>query len=96
MRGGMMLVITPFVASCGNDGIALVVPVDAPVPIDAALLRSLSTVVDDHNHSVTIPDTDIAAPPAGGMVYDSSNNGAHMHHITLTAAQLAAIQAGRR
>jgi hypothetical protein len=55
----------------------------------------LSTVNEGHTHSVCVPTSDMASPPAAGATYTSSNDGNHTHTITLTAAQLSSIEAGQ-
>lgn len=47
-----------------------------------------------HRHSVRVLNADLTNPPAG-VSYTSTTVSAHVHVISLTAAQLAAIQAGQ-
>jgi hypothetical protein len=55
---------------------------------------AVSTIDDSHNHTVCVLTSDLTTPPAAGVTYESSNNGAHTHKVTLTAAQLSSIAAG--
>jgi hypothetical protein len=57
-------------------------------------LDPTSTVTLGHTHTVCIPQSDLANPPAGGATYTTSAP-TPMHTVTLTQAQLESIQAGQ-
>jgi hypothetical protein len=56
-------------------------------------VSSTSTVVSGHSHTVCVPASDLANPPAGGATYTTSGPDP-THTIALTAEQLTSIQQG--
>ena len=54
-----------------------------------------STVTESHTHDLCVPTADLASPPAAGMTYTTSTFVDHSHGVTLSQAQLQAIQAGQ-
>jgi hypothetical protein len=57
-------------------------------------VSSTSTVALGHTHTVCVPQSDLSNPPEEGATYTTSPP-MPMHTITLTAAQLASIEAGQ-
>jgi hypothetical protein len=57
-------------------------------------LDPTSTVALGHTHTVCVPQTDIDSPPAGGATYTTSGPDP-THTLTLTQAELRAIQSGQ-
>ena len=93
MRGTTLLALVPVIPAvlqaCSSGG------GDDGAGSQACDGNFLASSVDDmHNHNVCIATADLTNPPAAGVTYTSSNDGAHTHEITLTAAQLSSIQAG--
>ena len=92
VRGTTLLVLVPVVPAvlqaCSSS------PSDGPGN-SCAGTASLSTVNEGHTHSVCVPTSDMASPPAAGAIYISSNDGSHTHTITLTAEQLSSIASGQ-
>jgi hypothetical protein len=58
-----------------------------------------SGVALGHTHDICVAASDLTSPPAAGMTYTTTpsvlNGLAHTHSISLTQAQLQAIQAGQ-
>jgi hypothetical protein len=54
----------------------------------------ISTVTNDHTHSLCVPSSDLASPPAAGTTYTTSLNDGHTHTVTLTQTQLQTIASG--
>jgi hypothetical protein len=54
----------------------------------------ISTVTNNHDHSLCVPSTDLSNPPAGGATYTTSLNDGHTHTVTLSQQQLQTIQSG--
>jgi hypothetical protein len=99
MRGTTLLALVPIVpaflqacSSGGGGGTGDDVGGGPDTCTDGSY--SVSTTDDMHSHSLCIPNADLTNPPAAGQTYLSSDNGAHTHKITLTAAQLATIASG--
>ena len=61
-------------------------------PSAVADVKSNSTVVNGHSHTVNVPASDQLHP--ADTTYTSSTSLSHAHMVTLTAAQLAAIASG--
>lgn len=53
-----------------------------------------SSVGAGHTHDVRILTADLANPPGGGVQYTSTNVNSHVHTVTLTQADLTAINSG--
>ncbi len=60
-------------------------------------VSSNSSFVDGHIHTVCVPLDSLRSPPAEGATFTTTPGGTdrHTHTVTLTAAQLVAIQAGQ-
>src|SRR5512134_1391211 len=69
--------------ACGGDG--------AAAPADGFDVAS-NPDATAHSHGIRVLNADLAAPPAGGVIYAS--NGAHTHTITLSQQQLIDIGNG--
>ncbi|MGO8994746.1 MAG: hypothetical protein ACLQVI_15630 [Polyangiaceae bacterium] len=54
----------------------------------------ISTITNNHDHSLCVLTSDLTAPPAAGVTYTTSINDGHDHSVSLTQAQLQAIEAG--
>jgi hypothetical protein len=61
-------------------------------PSTTADVSGTSTVVNGHTHSANVPASDQLHP--ADTTYTSSNDAAHVHMVTLTAAQLTSIASG--
>jgi len=97
-RGTTWLILAPIVpavlqACSSSSSSAPNTPADAAGNACAGT-DPQSTLNEGHTHSVCVPTSDMTSPPAAGATYTSSNEGNHTHTITLTATQLASIQAG--
>lgn len=57
-------------------------------------LDATSSVAQGHTHTLCVPRTDLTSPPAGGMTYTTSGPDP-THTVTLTQAQLEAIESGQ-
>ena len=57
-------------------------------------VQTTSSVALSHTHTLCVPSTDLADPQAGGMTYTTSGPDP-THTVTLTQAQLQAIEAGQ-
>ena len=60
-------------------------------------VASTSTVTLGHNHEVCVAASDLTSPPAAGMTYTTTpaSTDGHTHSVSLSQAQLQAIQAGQ-
>jgi hypothetical protein len=91
IRVGVALIALPAAfsfESCGGGGGGDATPA-APAPgFDIAS----SPDNTGHSHLVRILDADLAAPPAGGVIYTST--GSHTHTVPLTQQQLTDINNG--
>jgi hypothetical protein len=83
--GYVSLLLVPIASACGSSN-------SSGSSCDG--VSSTSTVVSGHSHSVCVPSSDLTNPPANGGTYTTSGPDP-THTITLTAAQLAAIQQGQ-
>jgi hypothetical protein len=54
----------------------------------------LSTVTNNHEHSLCVLTTDLMNPPAAGVTYTTSLTDGHTHTVNLTQAQLQSIESG--
>ncbi|MGO9000215.1 MAG: hypothetical protein ACLQVI_43355 [Polyangiaceae bacterium] len=54
----------------------------------------ISTVTNNHDHSLCVLTTDLTDPAAAGVTYTTSFNDGHAHTVSLTQAQLQSIEAG--
>ena len=70
-----------YVIGCGSSNPAS--------PSAVAEVSSVSTVVNAHSHTVTVPASDQLHTS-----YTSSSSLSHVHMVTLTASQLASLAAG--
>ncbi len=57
-------------------------------------LDATSSVALGHTHTVCVLQTDLTSPPSAGVTYTTSGPDP-THMVSLTAAQLAMIQAGQ-
>lgn len=48
-----------------------------------------------HRHSVCVPPADLESPPSAGGTYETTTDEGHLHTVSLSAEQLAALQAGQ-
>src|SRR5882724_2984249 len=80
--GYVALLLVPVVVGCGSSS-------SASNGCDG--LGSTSSVVQGHSHTVCIPSADLMTPPQGGATYTTSGPDP-THTITLSAAQLSAIE----
>ena len=95
-RGTTLLLLVPIVSSCSSSSMSS----QAPAPPDSETggtctgIESTSTIAQSHDHMVCVPTTDLTNPPASGATYTTTNVSEHMHTMTLSQAQLSAIEAG--
>lgn len=85
-RGTTLLLLIP-VVGCSSSS-------DNAGGGSCAGVESTSTVNAAHSHTVCVLTTDLMNPPAGGVTYTTSNVGSHTHQVSLSAANLTAINGG--
>ncbi len=73
-----------YLVRCGSD--------NGTNPSDVAAVVAVSTVVNGHTHTTTVPASDQLHP--ADAVFTSSTDAGHSHMVTLTAGQLGSIAAG--
>jgi hypothetical protein len=59
-------------------------------------IEGLSSLTEDHRHTVCIPAEDLERPPEVGQMYMTSVNDGHSHQIDLTRGQLVTLSRGGR
>jgi hypothetical protein len=53
-----------------------------------------SDIVNSHTHTVTLTQTQVMSPPAGGISLTTSSNSGHTHSFAMTQAQLTTVNGG--
>ena len=91
-KSTVLLLLVP-VAACSSTPASSVVETPDD-PSSCAGVFEISTVDNNHNHSLCVPTTDLTSPPANGMIYTTSTDEGHEHTVTLTQTQLQTINSG--
>lgn len=104
-RATVTLLLVPVTAACSSSSGSGAGPAPDGGEDDGGTCMGLdptSSVDLGHTHTVCVPSTDLASPPAAGATYTTSPPEANgvviagaLHTITLTAAQLSMIEAGQ-
>jgi hypothetical protein len=68
---------------------------DAGSDAGAQDLTFTSSQVQSHTHDFTLSTADIDHPPGAGVDGDTTLSASHVHHVTLTQAQLTQIANGQ-
>ena len=89
-RSSTVLLLLIPVAGCSNSSVE---EADGDASACSGVFE-ISTVTNNHTHSLCVPSTDISSPPTGGATYTTSTNLNHSHTVTLTQAQLQTIGSG--
>lgn len=79
-------------SSSSNDGNVVASTSPTEPACDGA--AASSTVEDSHVHTVCVPASNLASPPAEGVRLATSTSLDHQHGISLSAAELSAIAGG--
>ena len=88
-RGATLFVLVP-VVGCSSS------PSDPPASGGSCSgTIALSSKDALHTHTVCILNSDMSAPPAGGVMYTTSDEGGHTHKIMLTQADLTSMGGGQ-
>lgn len=53
-----------------------------------------STIVNYHQHTVTVNKSDVQTPPAAGLSLTTSTASGHSHTVNITQAELQSVNAG--
>ena len=88
----VLLLLVPVAACSGNSASSVVQASDDASACDGVF--EISTVDNNHDHSLCVPTTDFTNPPTTGMTYTTSINQGHYHTVTLTQTQLQTINSG--
>jgi hypothetical protein len=92
-KSTVLLLLVPVAAcSSGSPASSVVQASEDASACDGVF--EISTVDNNHDHSLCVPTTDLENPPTTGMTYTTSVNQGHEHTVTLTQAQLQTIDSG--
>jgi hypothetical protein len=88
-RGATLFVLVP-VVGCSSSS-------DPPPPSGGSCSGTIALSSKDalHTHTVCILNSDMATPPAGGVMYTTSDEGGHTHKIMLSQANLTSLGGGQ-
>jgi hypothetical protein len=89
-KSTVLLLLVPVACSSSNA-------TTIPSNLDASTCNGvfeLSTVTNNHTHTLCVPFTDLSAPPTAGVTYTTSTDDGHNHTVVLTQAQLQTIAGG--
>jgi len=65
------------------------------IDMDGTNLVVTSSCDGDHVHTFTLAESELTAPPPGGVTKETSNyEGTHTHVVSMTQAELATVKAG--
>jgi hypothetical protein len=84
----VILIMTPLAIACGGGG-----GDDADTSRACSGAGANSSVVENHSHFVCVAAADIMAPPSAGATYSTTMADGHMHDVSLSADELAALGA---
>jgi hypothetical protein len=87
-RGTVALLLVPMAACGASSAMA------SPGASGCAGFSATSSVALGHTHTVCVLETDLTNPPSAGVTYTTSGPDP-THTVTLTAAQLSAINGGQ-
>jgi len=90
LPAGWVLVQTGCAGDSNNDC------ADADKLVATATAITVTSVCNEHTHDFTIMKSDLATPPAAGVMGNTSayDDDGHVHTMALTMADLANIEAG--
>ena len=89
-RGATLLLLVPVIGCTTSSS------TPPPGPGGTCAGTDVTSSVDAaHLHTVCVLSSDLTNPPPGGVTYITSSNGEHTHNVTLSAANLTAINGGQ-
>jgi hypothetical protein len=89
-KSTVLLLLVPVACSSSNA-------TTIPSNLDASNCKGVfevSTVTNNHTHTLCVPFTDLSAPAAAGVTYTTSTDDGHNHTVALTQQQLQTIGSG--
>ena len=89
LEGSLTTLVLLPLAGCGSDDSSPTGAGDGPN--SCAGVSSTGSNSSGHVHTVCVPNSDLANPPANGATYVTSTDSGHTHSVTLNQAQLQTV-----